>query len=272
MARPIKGPFSGQHKIRPTSEKQNDTYFIIKRISDTEETFHTVSPFLVQKAISATVGEVTSIRKLRSDDLLVEVNSRQQDQQILKIKAIATIKISVSPHETLNHSKGVITCGELLNVPLEEITFELKNQGVTHVSRINIRRDGQLLGTKHHILTFHSPKLPEFIYAGYIKLPVRPYIPNPLRCFKCQRFGHSQTNCRGTLTCARCAEKGDSKQCTAQEGCENCNGNHTAYSRLYQRWQLEKEITAVKVKEQISYPEARRKVLEKQQLELATLL
>ncbi|GBO11583.1 hypothetical protein AVEN_202519-1 [Araneus ventricosus] len=41
-----------------------------------------------------------------------------------------------------------------------------------------------------------------------MKLAVRPFIPNPLRCFKCQRFGHSQTNCRGTLTCARCAEKG----------------------------------------------------------------
>ncbi|GBN08076.1 hypothetical protein AVEN_273830-1 [Araneus ventricosus] len=41
-----------------------------------------------------------------------------------------------------------------------------------------------------------------------MRLSVRPYIPNPLRCFKCQRFGHSKTSCRGTLTCARCAEVG----------------------------------------------------------------
>ncbi|GBL94242.1 hypothetical protein AVEN_16772-1 [Araneus ventricosus] len=56
-----------------------------------------------------------------------------------------------------------------------------------------------------------------------ICVSVRPYISNPLRCFKCQRFGHSQTSCRGTLTCARCAEVGhESTVCTAKEKCVNC--------------------------------------------------
>ncbi|GBO15279.1 hypothetical protein AVEN_257171-1 [Araneus ventricosus] len=74
-----------------------------------------------------------------------------------------------------------------------------------------------------------------------MKLAVRPFIPNPLRCFKCQRFGHSQTNCRGALTCARCAEQGHiSQQCTEKE--MSCP-----------RWKQEKEIMAVKTKEQISY-------------------
>ncbi|GBN01705.1 hypothetical protein AVEN_211119-3, partial [Araneus ventricosus] len=45
---------------------------------------------------------------------------------------------------------------------------------------------------------------------------------NPLRCFKCQRFGHSKTSCRGTLTCARCAEVGpESTDCTRTEKCVN---------------------------------------------------
>ncbi|GBN02576.1 hypothetical protein AVEN_89538-1 [Araneus ventricosus] len=95
-----------------------------------------------------------------------------------------------------------------------------------------------------------------------MKLAVRPFIPNPLRCFKCQRFGHSQTNCRGTLTCARCAEKGHmSHQCTGQEKCVNCSGDHTSFSRSCPRWKQEKEIMAIKTKEQISYPEAKRKLL-----------
>ncbi|XP_055927031.1 uncharacterized protein LOC129958522 [Argiope bruennichi] len=199
---------------------------------------------------------------MRSGDLLVEVASKKQAQQIIKLKALATIPITVQPHVSLNYSKGVITCGELFNVPLEEITHELRSQGVTHVRRITIRRDGQLLDTKHLILTFHSPKLPEFIYAGYIKLPVRHYIPNPLRCFQCQRFGHSKANCRGTVTCARCAEKGhESQQCTAQEKCVNCDGAHSSFSRECKRWVLEKQITELKVKEGIPYPEARRKIL-----------
>ncbi|XP_055931848.1 uncharacterized protein LOC129962135 [Argiope bruennichi] len=199
---------------------------------------------------------------MRSGDLLVQVSTKKQSHQILKLKALATIPVSVQPHVALNYSKGVITCGELFNVPLEEILKELQGQGVTHVRRITIRRDGQLLDTKHLILTFHSPKLPEYIYAGYMKLPVRQYIPNPLRCFQCQRFGHSKVNCRGTVTCARCAEKGhDSQQCTAQEKCVNCDGAHSSFSRACKRWTLEKQIITLKIKESISYPEARRKVL-----------
>ncbi|GBO37797.1 hypothetical protein AVEN_16093-1 [Araneus ventricosus] len=82
-------------------------------------------------------------------------------------------------------------------------------------------------------LTFHSPKIPESVRVGYIKLTVRPYIPNPLKCFKCLRFGHLKASCRGTLTCARCAEAGhDSSDCKASEKCVNCKGSHTSFSRL----------------------------------------
>ncbi|GBL87012.1 hypothetical protein AVEN_67281-1 [Araneus ventricosus] len=118
------------------------------------------------------------------------------------------VPVTVKPHATLNSSKGVISCGELLNESEEKITAELKSQGVIHVRRITIRRDGQLLNTKHLIFTFDFKKLPEHIKAGYMRLSVRTYIPYPLRCFKCQRFGHSKTFCRETLTCARCAEVG----------------------------------------------------------------
>ncbi|GBM45666.1 hypothetical protein AVEN_237908-1 [Araneus ventricosus] len=172
---------------------------------------------------------------------------------------MSTIPVSVSPHETLNTSKGVITCGELFNVPLDEITEKLQSQRVSH-----IRRDGQLLNTKHLVLTFSSHVLPEYVKAGYMRLSVRLYIPNPLRCFKCQRFGHSQTSCRGTLTCARCAEVGhESTGCTAKEKCVNCKGDHTSFSRNCLSWKLEKEVVATKVKNQISYPEARKIVASK---------
>ncbi|GFS92976.1 hypothetical protein TNCV_1886281 [Trichonephila clavipes] len=52
--------------------------------------------------------------------------------------------------------------------------------------------------------TLLSSTLPQTIKAGYLNCKIRPYIPNPLRCFKCQRFGHSQTSSRGQLTCSMC--------------------------------------------------------------------
>ncbi|GBN65751.1 hypothetical protein AVEN_24890-1 [Araneus ventricosus] len=222
MGKKKSGPFSGQQIISNTSRATNfPTSFLIKRISSSNDTFHSVSPLLVEKAI------VNNI-------------------------------VTVSPHATLNSSKGVITCGELLNVPTEEILKELQGQGVCHVRRISIQRDGQLLNTKHLILTFDSTKLPENIKAGYIRLSLRTYIPNPLRCFQCQRFGHSKTSCRGTLTCARCAEVGhESTNCTRTEKCVNCKGEHTSFSRNCSAWKQEKEIISTKIK-QISYQEARK--------------
>ncbi|XP_055951509.1 uncharacterized protein LOC129987568 [Argiope bruennichi] len=260
MGRKNFAPFSGQQKNVNVFEKPFDKFFIVKRISENNETFNSVSPFLVEKAMTGALGEVVSTRKLRSGDLLVEVGSRKQAQQIIKLKALASLTVSVSAHTTLNSSKGVITCGELYNDTLDKITAELKPEGVTHVRRITIRRDGQLLPTKH-FLTFNRPKLPERVKVGYMRLAVRPYIPNPLRCFQCQRFGHSKSNCRGTLTCARCAVKGhESQQCSAEEKCVNCNGNHTSFSRSCPRWLMEKQILTIKHKENISYSEARRKV------------
>ncbi|GBN17569.1 hypothetical protein AVEN_224529-1, partial [Araneus ventricosus] len=220
-----------------------------------------MKPFLVEKAITSGVGEVKSTKKLRSGDLVV-VESPKKAKEIAKIKSLSTIPVSVKPYATLNSSKGVISCGELLNESEEKITEELKSQGVIHVRRITIRRDGQLLNTKHLILTFDSNKLPEHIKAGYMRLSVRTYIPNPLRCFKCQRFGHSKTSCRGALTCVLCAEVGhESTDCTRTEKCVNCKGEHTSFSRNCFAWKQEKEIITTKIKKkQISYQEARKVV------------
>ncbi|GBM15379.1 hypothetical protein AVEN_270891-1, partial [Araneus ventricosus] len=159
---------------------------------------------------------------------------------------------------TLNSSKGAISVGELFNDTVEHILEELRPQSVKHVQRISIRRDGKLIPTKHLILTFSKPRLPQHVMVGYIRCPVRPYIPNPLRCYKCQRFGHSKPNCRGTLTCARCAVAGhESNDCTAKEKCINCKGDHPSFSRSCPSWKMEKEVVTLKFKNNISYPEAR---------------
>ncbi|GBM65578.1 hypothetical protein AVEN_148056-1, partial [Araneus ventricosus] len=85
-----------------------------------------------ERAITGSIGDVKSTKKLRSGDLLVEVQSRKQSEQIVKLKTFSNILITVSPHATLNSSKGVMTCGELLNVPTEEILKGLQGQGTSH--------------------------------------------------------------------------------------------------------------------------------------------
>ncbi|GFU43487.1 uncharacterized protein TNCV_355661 [Trichonephila clavipes] len=177
-------------------------FFVLK----TPNTFSTVSPFLIEKAITSSIGPVKTIRKMRSGDLFLEVASAKQSSALRTLRKMAHIDRTVVPHNTLNYSRGVISAADLLNVSTEEIKENMVDQKVCEVRRITIRRDGQVLNTKHLILTFSTPELPQSVKAAYLHCPVRPYIPNPLRCFQCQRFGHSKTFCRGQPTCSRCVE------------------------------------------------------------------
>ncbi|GFT47939.1 uncharacterized protein TNCV_3677881 [Trichonephila clavipes] len=220
------------------------------------------SPFIIHKALLGIGGEPKSIKKLRSGDLLIETISAVQSKSFLLAKTFIDSPLIVTPHRTLNSCRGVISESDLLYASETEILEGLSDQGVTQVRRIKIKKETSLFPTKHLILTFNSPKLPSNIKAGYLNCKLRPYIPNPLRCFKCQRFGHSQNSCRGQLTCSRCAAVGHSStDCTLEPKCINCFQPHTADSKLCPKWKTEKQIQETKTNRNITYVEARKLVV-----------
>ncbi|XP_064465416.1 uncharacterized protein LOC135376915 [Ornithodoros turicata] len=169
-------------------------------------------------------------------------------------------KISASLHKSLNSSRGVVSLREPIDVPPEEILENLKDQNVIDVRKIKIRKNNEYITTRNIVLTFDSPTLPERLKVGYLTTEVRPYIPNPLRCFKCNRYGHPSDACRGSACCARCSKQDhDSKQCEGPDHCVNCAGDHPSYSRSCPKWKFEKEVMHIKVTQKLSYPEARKR-------------
>ncbi|XP_076337481.1 uncharacterized protein LOC143239824 [Tachypleus tridentatus] len=143
--------------------------------------------------------------------------------------------------------------------PESEILVGLSTQGVSAVRHISTRKDGVTLLTDILVLTFTSPRAPATIKAGYLICRVRPCIPNPLQCFQCQRFGHSKTSCRGSLTCARCGGKDhDAYEYDRDPHCVNCNSSHPSYFRSCPKWLEEKGVQHLKTTHNISYPEARK--------------
>lgn len=270
---------------------------LIVHSEDDKRPLASVSPFLVSKALSGIAGTIPNVKKMKSGDLLVTTSTENQSRLLLKAKALADIPITVSPHPTLNFSRGVIYCTDLINLTEEEILDGLKFYKVIFVKQIITKKgkeqqksltlqsketdrptnqseetDGptnqseetneptnQSKKTPLFILTFSTPNLPNRIKAGYLNVSVRPYIPNPLRCFRCQRFGHSITSCRGSATCAKCGcKEHSSEQCTSKACCINCGGDHPAYFKSCPKWQLEKEIQRLRVVNNLSYPDARK--------------
>ncbi|GFU50745.1 putative RNA-directed DNA polymerase from transposon BS [Trichonephila clavipes] len=216
------------------------------------------SPFAIQKAIQGIGGEPKSVKKLRSGDFLIETVSALQTKSVLLAKTFLDCPLTASPHKSLNTSRGVISEPDLICTPEAEILEGFSGQGVIQVRRITVKKDAEVIPTKHLILTFNNQKLPTTIKAGYLNCKIRPYIPNPLRCFKCQRFGHSQTSCRGQLTCSRCASVGHSStDCTLEPRCFN-SLSHSSDSKLCPKWKIEKHIQEIKTNNNISYEEARK--------------
>ena len=153
---------------------------------------------------------------------------------------------------------GVIRTRELRDLEEEEITEELRPQGVLNVRRIIIKRDGETIKTGTYILTFGRPTPPKKLRV-YLSVEVDLFIPNPLRCFQCQKFGHGRDSCRGKAICFRCGQDGHDN-CQNPAKCTNCRGDHPATSKDCPVWKKEKEIQRVKTENWLSYPEARRLV------------
>ena len=87
-----------------------------------------------------------------------------------------------------------------------------------------------------------------------MKKETRPYIPNPQRCFQCQKFGHTKNSCKGKAVCAGCGEEGHNlDDCQNEPKCVNCQGDHVAISR---DCPIEKDIVTLKYTEKISFPDA----------------
>ena len=83
----------------------------------------------------------------------------------------------------------------------EDILNELSDQGVTDVSRFFLKKDGQNIKTNTLFITFNTPTATKELKIGYYVVKVQMYVPNPLRCFNCQKFGHSKKFCKNPLAC-----------------------------------------------------------------------
>ncbi|KAK6189066.1 hypothetical protein SNE40_005111 [Patella caerulea] len=234
-------------------------FLVIQSTNDTN--LAKTSPFLISKGLAGLAGEPKSVKKMRNGTLLVECAKESHASSLLKSTTLANIPIKVAPHNSLNSSRGVIRSQDLEGSSEEEMLENLASQGVTYVKRISIRRNGNIIQTNTYILTFDKPDLPKMIKAGFLAITVTPYIPNPLRCFHCQRFGHSKNVCKGKATCARCGQDGhESTSCQLDHCCINCKGSHFAYSRECPIWKKEKQVQQVKTEKNIPYPEARKLV------------
>ena len=189
--------------------------------------------------------------------------TRSHALNLLKVKSFAGMPCKVFPHKTLNSCKGIIRDKErcLRSMSEDDLAKELADQGVINVKRFTAKTSSGIVKTNTYLFTFSCASLPREIKAGYCNIRVDVYIPNPLRCYKCQRYGHGVSRCTNGHICHRCgSDEHEGFDCKEAPHCVNCKGAHMASSKDCPIWIREAEICRIKTTQNISFPEARKLV------------
>lgn len=173
--------------------------------ADPTKSLSLVSPFLVDKVLKTHLPEgVTSVRKLRNGALLVGVSSHEGSERLLQLDWFGNIPVTATLQFLTNRVKGKIRSWELEGLSVEELEKSLHEQNVIAVQRLHgnsARKDSPPC----YVLTFNGDAIPVKISVAYSYIPVEPYLPQALRCFSCQRYGHKALNCSRPQICPRCA-------------------------------------------------------------------
>ena len=103
-------------------------------------------------------------------------------------------------------------------------------------------KEGKVIPTNTLFLTLGSLVLPKEITVGYLKVKVALFVPNPMRCFNCNMFGHTSQSCKVAAKCPGCGNDKPDGRYEGPKLCSNCYGHHASSAKDCPVWQKEKEI------------------------------
>lgn len=231
--------------------------------------------------------------QIQKSNYSLKINCENETQQnnIKQIKQILGVNVLVTEHYATNkNSEANLEYVIIFGVSLEVTEEEIKEETKANYSRRLFKKSGtDREPSSSVVLGFDSLPTPTHIYIGYKRHTTKQYIPLPVRCFNCQRYGHTSKYCKSSTACPRCSGNHNIKECimflkdnptdsqTLHENehskstnilkCRNCGGAHSAAFRNCPEYVKAAKATEIKTKLKISYSDALKKVKEEDQKE-----
>jgi len=152
-------------------------------------------------------------------------------------------------------SKGVIS-----GVPADTTDDEVKGETSAVMARRITRMVDCEIIPRSVIIAFED-ELPRVVFVHLRRYRVELYVPKPIRCNKCQAFGHKTASCEAaTAVCPRCSsKKHEYASCPVDKKhakCAKCGDNYNAAYRGCIKYKTIDRALNISVKQGISYRDA----------------
>lgn len=251
-------PSSSGSSLNFYKYKDFDKVFVIKS-TNTNILFNQVCPIKLYQSLNDIVPGIKG-NILRNGSIQIKTKSKEESVVIEKLTYLGDYRIDVEPHRQFNTCKGIVSWYPLINSDETTILDALSSQNVISVQRLNSRKNGPSKPSPALILTFNVPNLPERVNFGFNSVRVRPYIPNPKRCFNCWKIGHYSSRCASLPLCKICSEIMHDGECTSPPKCINCQGLHPSLSTSCNVYKKAVKIQELMTIQNLSFREASRRI------------
>ena len=181
-----------------------------------------------------------SFRSVNRKEWLVETTTRIQSETFQSLDSLNGIKVTVQRHDKLNSIEGTVILphnNDFDGLPDEKILLESLKLRYPNVENIKVyeipskRQTGNKLRVAR--IKFEGHILPSNIKIEGQKRELLPYIPKPLQCKNCSKYGHTESKCRNPAACAFCgSEKHKTTWDCGIQKCLNCGQDHHARSKI----------------------------------------
>ena len=250
-----------------TVEEQKNSYVYIKgdHTDITRVNYFKITADL-RELIKRTPEIIKSNKSLR-----ITCTHEMEKRTLMETRALAGHSVTSSEPYT----KSVYTPkrGIIFNVDDDLSTDEIEREIGISARRITKKVGGTVRPTSQVILNFNGDgDIPAYVYLGWRRFKVSTFIPEPTRCYNCQRYGHIAKNCNSGVICPICAKNHNYLNCPVKNNernqesarCRNCGGPHPASYKGCSKYQLAKKVEVIKIKQGISYAEAVKSVINKE--------
>lgn len=183
----------------------------------------------IKSIVDPKIDPVSNLRETKDGNIIIECNSIESTADIQKKISdkigesciVEEIK-KTKPAITIMNIESEVTEGELIDCICQQNDSLGINKEELEIVHFKKRKYSNIATVKMDWLSFTNVMECGYLNISWRRLKVSDAL-SVLRCYKCQDFGHSATNCTGELCCPVCAGEHDVKDCKCSTyKCINC--------------------------------------------------